>query len=145
MSDKTITIETTITVPWFDTDKWEYVPYVDGEKTGEDWQYLDMVCNQWRCAIFKLPRKDPQNHCIRPIKKPWLTPELGYELVRYDPETVIQEDWRVCLKDKDGVWIATCSQGSKMCHFAGLTYARPIPKPSLPPVPDGWEIVEVEK
>jgi len=130
-----------IEVPDFDSTKWEYVPFVDGQVAEVGWKYCVAGSKDWTTTDFSYIMS-PTFHYLRPIPQPEpIEPEDGYEMVPYDPKAIIQEDWLV-WNDYFNHWQPTAAEGDPMDAFDDLQYCRPISKPSLPPVPEGYEVVE---
>jgi len=132
-------ITTQIQVPDYDVTKWRYVPFLEGQLAEVGWKYCIAGSKAWEIKGASNPMA-PACHYLRPIPQPEpIEPEDGYEIVPFEEGQIIQADWRRWYVSSRK-WVDTMCGGLK--RNRNVIYARPIPKPSLPPVPEGYEVVE---
>jgi len=78
MSERTITIQVPVTLPWFDETKWEYVPFVKGSNFEKDWRLWNAHASGWTETQLEGVRSNHLCHMLKPIPAP-VTPEQQIE------------------------------------------------------------------
>lgn len=144
MSQRTITIQVPVTLPWFDETKWEYVPFVKGSNFEKDWRLWNAHASGWTETQLEGVRSNDLCHMLKPIPAPAI-PE-GWEEVPYDPNTKKEYGWKYwSLLDK--AWKPVFKDSSMYKHDLYIRLIEPIIPSHMEPAGeiDGVKLYRVKQ